>query len=135
MNPYRILNTRKRAMIALVHSIAFGLLASYQFVSNQHPIGLANAHSPHLSGPIALTAIYFIVTTVLLVLFRLSGCGTERLYFGLCTGSAAVGLWRVAFGDPTAHLGGWIRVLLLGAAVIVCMLILRSHSVVPEFAD
>src|SRR5512140_918619 len=98
MNPYRILNSSKRAIIALVHSVVFGLLAFYQFAINQHPVGLANAHRPHLAGPIALTVIYFIVTTVLLVLLRLSRCAMEKLYFALVTSSAAIGLWRVAFG-------------------------------------
>jgi hypothetical protein len=63
MNAYTILNSRKRTIIALVHTFAFGLLAFWQFATNQHPTDLMVAARPHLAGPIALTVIYFIVTT------------------------------------------------------------------------
>lgn len=51
MNSFRILNNRKRAIIALVHSIAFGLLAFYQLISNYHPAPLVTASEGHLALP------------------------------------------------------------------------------------
>lgn len=136
MNPYSILNSRKRALIALVHSVAFGLLAFYQFVTSQKPLALNAAHSPHLAGPVAMTSIYFIVTVVLFTLLRYSRCSLERMYFLFCASSAGVGLWRVTFGDPTLHFFALLRVLFLGCAVLTGVLIVRSHSnSLPQFAD
>ena len=128
MNRYVILNGRKRTIIALVHTVAFGLLAFWQFAISQHPLALVSAHSPHLAGPIALTVIYFIVTVVLLILLWYAGTLLERLYFSLVSTSAGIGLLRVVFGDPTVHFGALIRVLLLGLATITGFLILKQHS-------
>lgn len=135
MNRYVILNSRKRTIIALIHTVAFGLLAFWQFATNQHPAALVLARSPHLAGPLAMTAVYLIVTVVLLILLRYSGTSLERLYFGLVSTSAGIGLLRVAFGDPTLHLGALIRVLLLGCAALVGLLILKQHSGQMQFAD
>jgi hypothetical protein len=131
---YSILNSRKRAIIALVHSIAFGLLALYQLITRYHPVPLVAA--PHAGGAIALATIYLLVTGVLLVLARYSRARLEKLYFGCCATSAGVGLWRVTLGDPTVHLGSVVRVLMLGCAVIVGTMILRTHPVLAaHFAD
>ncbi len=136
MNQYGILNSRKRVVIALVHTIAFGLLALYQFISRQHLTALLSASHEHMAGPIALTAIYLIVTTVLLVLLRFSRSFIERLYFGLCATSAAIGLLRSLLGDPTVYAGNGARVMLLGLAAITGALIMRSHTqAVAQFAD
>ena len=140
MPQYSILNSRKRAIIALVHSIAFGLLATYQLAINHHPLPLieavtSHAVTPHLAGPIAMTSIYLIVTVVLLILVRYSRANLERLYFAFCSSSAGVGLWRVTLGDPTLHFGSLFRVLMLGCAVITCTIVLRRHSTpAPQFA-
>src|SRR3954468_16839641 len=103
MNPYGILNSRKRAIIALVHTILFGLLAFYQLLTRQHPVALLAALRGRLLGSIALTTIYLIVTAVLLLLLGYSRCVLERLYFSLCATSAAIGLLRSALGDPTTY--------------------------------
>ena len=136
MNQYGILNSRKRAIIALIHTIIFGLLALYQFVTRQHPVGLLGVSRGRMAGPVALTAIYLIVTAVLLLLLRFSRCFIERLYFGFCSTSAAIGLLRSFAGDPTAYAELAARVALLGCAVITGTLILRNHSQAdPQFAD
>jgi len=72
-------------------------------------------------------AIYFVVTTVLLTLLIASHCAKEKLYFALCAASAAFGLLRIVLGDPAWH-ANVMRVLFLSCAVMVGMLILRSHS-------
>jgi hypothetical protein len=128
MNRFRILNSRKRAIIALVHSIAFGLLAGYQLMINHHPAPLIGAASGHVTGPAILTFIYFTVTTILFLLVVASRGPIEKLYFAFCTTSAGVGLFRVLLGDPTIHAGNLVRVLMLGCAVLTGMLILRLQS-------
>jgi len=128
MNGFRILNSRKRAIIALVHSIAFGLLAGYQLASNYHPSALLTAASGHLVGPAILTFIYFTVTSVLVWLAVISRSASEKLYFAFCATSAGVGLLRGLFGDPTLYAGNLTRVFLLGCAVITGVFILRLHS-------
>jgi hypothetical protein len=133
---YSILNNRKRAIIALVHSVAFGLLALYQLIVRYHPVPLLSARAHHRGGAIALTAVYLVVTAMLLVLVAYSRAGLEKLYFAFCATSAGVGLWRVAIGDPTLDFGSFVRVLMLGSAVVVGTMILRVHSVLPaQFAD
>jgi hypothetical protein len=136
MNQYGILNSRKRAIIALIHTVAFGWLASYQFVTRQHPLALLSASPGKMTAPIALTTIYFIVTVVLLILLRYSRCPIERLYFGCCASSAGIGLLRSLLGDPTAYAGNGARVICLGCAAITGALIMRNHSsIAPQFSD
>ena len=136
MNRYGILNSAKRAVIALIHTIAFGLLALYQLLIRQHPLPLVSAGRGHFAAPIALTTIYFLVTVVLLVLLCYSRCSLERLYFGFVATSAAIGLLRAAVGDPTTYAELAARVLLLGSAVIAGIFIWRRHAnAAPEFAD
>jgi hypothetical protein len=136
MNRYGILNSAKRAVIALIHTVAFGLLALYQLLTRQHPASLLYAGHDHFAGPIALTTIYFIVTAVLLILLRYSQCMLERLYFSCCATSAGIGLLRALVGDPTAYAELAARVLLLGFAVIIGTLIWRNHAqAAPGFAD
>jgi len=136
MNRYGILNSAKRAVVALMHTVVFGLLALYQLLIRQHPLSLLSAGRGHFAGPIALTTIYFIVTAVLLILLCYSQCSLERLYFSCCATSAAIGLLRAVVGDPTAYAELAARVLLLGSAVLIGTLIWRNHAqAAPEFAD
>ena len=135
-NDFRILNNGKRAKIALIHSIFFGLLAGYQLLINHHPLALVTATPGHLAGPVAMTMIYTIVSIVLLALVIFSRGPIEKLYFAFCATSASVGLLRVILGDPTAYAGNLIRVLMLGCGILTCLFILRLHSErQPEFAD
>jgi len=124
MESFSILNSRKRAVIALIHSVFFLALAGIQAaVSHAEPLSLT---SPRAKGLILL-AIYVIVTAVLLILLRASDCAKEKLYFALCSGSAAFGLVRILLGDHVLHVNT-MRVLFLACAVLVGLLILRTHS-------
>lgn len=127
MPDYAILTNRKRAIIALVHSVFFLLVALVQAASApMRPVWI-HIHTA-FGATIALLSIYVIVTTVLLILTWFSRCALERLYFAFCSTSAAAGLFRVLFGDPPFHLAGIIRVLMLGLAVLTGFVILREHS-------
>jgi hypothetical protein len=128
MDSFAILNSRKRAVIALVHSIFFLAIAAAQaLASHAAPFSL---HGGKAKGGILLLSIYGVVTTVLLILLAVSHCAQEKLYFALCAASAGFGLLRIWLGDPVLH-ANVLRVLLLGCAVILCTLILRMHSSRP----
>ena len=127
MPDYAILTNRKRAIIALVHSVFFLLLALVQSMSARMPPAWVHIHSA-FGATIALLAIYVIVTTVLLILTWFSRCSLERLYFAFCSTSAGAGLFRILFGDPPLHLAGVVRVLMLGLAVFTGFVILREHA-------
>ncbi len=133
MNSYAILTNRKRAIIALIHSVVFLLIAARGASSPPlQPIWL-HLHDGVTSGLIMLI-IYLIVSSILWILTRISRCFLERLYFGFCSLSASVGLLRSVFGDPPMHLAIVLRVLLLSCAVITGFVILREHSE-PELAE
>ena len=125
MNRFAILNSRKRAIIALVHSVFFLGVAGMQLAVS-HATAFSIHGEKRVSGSILL-AIYVIVTTVLLVLLAFSRCSREKLYFALCAGSAGFGLVRILLGDPVLH-ANILRVLLLGCAVVIGTVILYEHS-------
>ncbi len=127
MDRFAIITNRKRAIIALIHSVFFMGVAGMQLV-----ISHAEAFSVHrakIAGGVILLTIYVIVTTVLLVLLACSHCAKEKLYFAFCAASAAFGLVRILMGDPILH-ANVARVLLLGCAVLTGMVILRKHSAI-----
>lgn len=125
MESFSILNNRKRAIVALVHSVVFLVVAGIQAaVSHAEPLAI---HGSNATSGLILLTIYVIVTTVLLLLLTASECKKERLYFALCAGSASFGLVRIVMGDQVLHVN-LLRVLLLGCAVLVGILILRTHS-------
>ena len=125
MDSFSILTNRKRAIIALVHTVIFLCVAALQTtLSHAKAFSL---HDDKMTGGIVLLTIYIIVTTVLLILLRYATHSSERLYFALCATSAAFGLLRVLLGDPALH-AGVLRVCLLSCAVIVGAIILRTHS-------
>ena len=125
MESFSILNSRKRAVIALVHSVFFLAVAGIQAaLSHAEPISI---HGSRAVSGLTLLAIYVVVTTVLLLLLKASDCTKEKLYFALCAGSASFGLVRIVMGDQVLHVNT-MRVLLLACAVLVGVLILRSHS-------
>ena len=126
MDRFAIINSRKRAIIALIHSIFFLGVAGVQLaISHAQPF---SARGEKVAAGIVLLTIYVIVTVVLLVLLRFSHCAKEKLYFALCAGSAGFGLLRILLGDPVLH-ANVLRVLLLTCAVLVGTGILRAHSV------
>lgn len=123
MARFVILTNRKRAIIALVHTVFFLLLAI--------ATGLAVVRPLHTGSPASawiIAGVYVIVSGVLLVLTVLSGPGRERVYFGLCTTSAAFGLLRQLLGDSQMHVAVYVRVLMLALAVLMGFVILNSHS-------
>jgi hypothetical protein len=126
MNRYAILTNRKRAVIALVHSIFFVLLALISFLGGPKS-GLLFAHTKP-SGDWAMLGIYIVVTTILLILVRVSSCSRERLYFAFCATSASFGLLRIIFGDAHLFIAQYVRVGMLLCAVLTGYIILRHHS-------
>jgi hypothetical protein len=128
MEAYGILNNRKRAIIALVHSIVFFGIAMIGLQSAPKTGLFTSTGRAFTPGSIAVFCVYLIVSSVLLILTRYSRCLKERAYFGFCAASASVGLLRALFGDPVPHLGPIARVLLLGTAVAIGFSILGSHS-------
>ena len=130
MNEFAILNSRKRAIIALIHSVIFLLLASWQLAGG--PAKGMLITSRITSGLWILCGIYVVVSTILLWLFAISRGWMERLYFLLCTVSASSGLLRTIVGDQSFHSGRYVRVVMLAAAVFVGITILRFHSQMIE---
>jgi hypothetical protein len=127
MDRFAIINNRKRAIIALIHSVFFlGVTAVQLTLSHARPFTI---HGEKVVAGTVLLIIYVIVTTVLLILLRFSSCVKERLYFAFCAASAAFGLVRILLGDPALH-ANVLRVLLLLCAVVIGTGILRTHSTV-----
>ena len=122
MHRYVILTNRKRAIVALVHSVAFLVFALYGLVSVVRPLGTA---SPGSAWTVA--AVYVAVTAALAVLAAISGNWRERLYFAFCATSASFGLLRQILGDPPLHVAVYVRIAMLGCAVITGCGIVRAH--------
>ena len=122
-----ILTNRKRAVVALAHSIVFLLIALRSLALGQSlaPIWL---HQSGMQSSLWILLIYAIVTSVLIQLARVSGPARERLYFLFCASSASVGTLRTIVGDPTPHLGLVLRVVMLLCAVWTGIAIVRVHS-------
>ena len=127
MGEFSILTNRKRAIIALGHSIAFLLIATRQMLSASPAFGIW-IPSRVTAGTWILCAIYAVVTAVLAGLLMISRGWMEKAYFGLCTISAFSGLFRTIAGDHTFHAGLYVRVAMLGSAVLVGLAIVRTHS-------
>lgn len=128
MNPeFSILTNRKRAIIALVHSVFFLLLATRDVVVQARLGGVVNRVRIPI-GAIILVGVYVIVSSILLYLFRRSTGLTEKLYFGFCSASASAGLVRAVAGDAAFPQGVYVRVLMLVAAVLTGFALLRIHS-------
>jgi hypothetical protein len=124
MREFAILTNRKRALIALVHSVAFLLLALRGFASPKAGVFL---HSG-ATADFLLLGIFLVVASILLWLAGISRCTVERVYFALCTGSASFGWLRVLFGDTTLPAAQYMRVLMLISAVAVGTRIWRFHG-------
>lgn len=130
MNEFGVLTNRKRALIALIHSVVFLGVALHGFLSAKPGIVRHPA-----SSDLALIGIYLAVASILTWLVTISRCAKERLYFALCTTSATFGLLRTIFGDATLPIAQYMRVILLASAVTLGFLILRSFTrLLPEQA-
>ena len=125
MESFAIITNRKRAIIALVHSVFFLGVAGIQLAMSH--AAAFSIHAEGRLGGVILLAIYVIVTTVLLILLFVSHCTKEKLYFAFCAASAGFGVVRILLGDPVLH-ANVLRVLLLGCAVLTGTIILRKHS-------
>lgn len=124
MNDFGVLTNRKRAVIALVHSIVFLGIACHGFVSPKAGI----LHRSGTAGDFILIAIYLIVASILVWLVSISRGLVERAYFALCATSAISGLLRTIFGDGAVPPAQHLRVLMLSSAVGLGILIVRSYS-------
>jgi hypothetical protein len=122
MRCYIILTNRKRAIVALVHSVAFLGIAFYGMISVVRPLGAA---SPASAWTVA--GVYVAVSLALAALAAISGNWRERLYFGFCATSATFGLLRQILGDPPMHFAVYVRVALLSCAVLTGLGIVRAH--------
>jgi len=122
MRRYGILTNRKRAIIALVHTVAFLIVAAVTGMLTVRPLGAAS----HASAWI-VAGIYVAVTCVLLVLVAFSGNALERVYFGCCTTSAGFGLARQILGDAALPAAVYVRVAMLACAVVLGSMILRDR--------
>lgn len=127
MDGFRILTNRKRAIVALVHTVVFLAIALVQLALSRPTPHFALHASTTVSSAI-MVGIYSIVTAALLLLFRISRGFRERLYFALCATSASFGLLRAVYGDPPMHFAHYFRVLMLSCAVLVGTVIVHSHS-------
>jgi hypothetical protein len=124
MNDFGVLTNRKRAVIALIHSIVFLGIAFHGFASPKTGI----MHRSGAAGDFILIAIYLIVASILVWLVSISRGLVERAYFALCATSASCGLLRTIFGDRVIPPAQYLRVLMLSSAVVIGILIVRSHS-------
>jgi len=124
MNDFGVLNSRKRALIALIHSFVFLGIAIHGFASPKAGV----LRSPGATGDLVLIGIYLVVASILAWLVTLSRCIRERVYFALCATSATFGLLRTIFGDPAIPVAQYMRVIMLSSAVAVGILIIRTFS-------
>ena len=123
MHRYVILTTRKRAIVALVHSVVFLLIALYGVITVVRPLGTASPASAW-----TLAGVYVAVSSALVVLATMAGNWRERLYFVFCSTSAAFGLLRQILGDPPLHFAVYIRVAMLSCAVVTGLAIMRAEG-------
>jgi hypothetical protein len=119
MGGFSILTNRKRAIVALVHSVVFLMIAVWQMIAANPAAGIWVA-STVSRGTWILCGIFTVVSAILLWLLVISR--------GFCTVSASSGLLRTAAGDQAFHTGLYLRVVMLVSAVLVGLLIVREHS-------
>lgn len=131
MSQFGVLTNRKRAIIALIHSIVFLGIAIHGFVAPKTGI----LHGTGTIGDYLLVGIYLVVAAILLWLVSISRTLAERGYFVFCATSASAGLVRTLVGDQLAPPAQYLRVLMLGSAVVAGFLILRSHSRLASASD
>jgi hypothetical protein len=124
MRHFGVLTNRKRAVIALIHSIVFLGVAASGFVSPK----LGILHGNGVTGDFVLIGIYLIVSSILLWLITISRGVVERMYFAVCAISAISGLLRTILGDHAVPPAQYIRVLMLTSAVAIGLGIVRYYS-------
>jgi len=127
MGGFSVLTNRKRAVVALAHSVVFLSIAVGQMVAANPAAGVWRAAAVS-RGTWALCGVLTVVSGILMWLFVISHGWMEKFYFGFCMISAASGLLRTAAGDQAFHAGLYIRVVMLVSAVLVGWAIVRRHS-------
>lgn len=127
MDQFAILNSRKRAIIALIHTIVFLVIAVLTSLRTVRPVVF---HGHGMLGGMLMVAMYGAVTSVLSLLMAVSLCAKEKIYFALCSTSAGTALLRYIFGDAAMHGAQYLRVVLLICAVLVGWAIARGHAAV-----
>jgi len=127
MGEFAILTNRKRALVALAHSIVFLLIACRQTIAPSPAFGIWAPQRVSTATWI-LFAIFAIVSAILLWLLVISRGWIEKLYFGMCAASATSGWLRTTAGDQFFHAGLYVRVAMLTSAVFVGVVIVRRHS-------
>ena len=125
MDEFSILTNRKRALIALVHSVVFLAIALRGFASTKVGVLIPQIAA---TRDLILIAIYLTVASVVIWLTAVSGCVKERAYFALSACSATFGLLRTIFGDAALPVAQYLRVIMLLSAVAVGTWILRSFT-------
>jgi len=125
MSEFNILTNRKRALIALVHSVVFLGIAMHGFASPKAGVLLPRLAA---TADLILIVIYLTVASILLWLVGVSGCAKERVYFAMCACSATFGLLRTVFGDAALPVAQYLRVIMLMSAVALGAWIFRSFS-------
>jgi hypothetical protein len=123
LKSHRILNTRKRVVVALVHTVVFLAVAVLGFFFPVAPLRMGSPPSAWI-----VAAVYVIVSSVLLWLTAISRGAVERLYFALVTTSASFGLLRQLLGDSSMHAAVHVRVTMLSCAVVTGAWMLRSPA-------
>src|ERR1022692_4510766 len=125
MNEFGVLTNRKRALIALVHSLVFLGIAMHGFASPKAGVLLRGSGN---TGDIILIGIYLTVASILAGLVGVARGARERMYFALCASSATSGLLRTIFGDSALPAAQYLRVIMLTSAVVLGARIFRSFS-------
>jgi hypothetical protein len=116
MNDFGVLTNRKRALIALVHSLVFLGIAMHGFASPKAGVLLRGSGN---TGDMILMGIYLTVASILAWLVSIARGVKERVYFALCASSATFGLLRTIFGDSALPAAQYLRVIMLTSAVVV----------------
>lgn len=124
MDEFAILSNRRRALIALIHSLFFLAIAIRGFA---FPRAAVMFHGPGRLRGLLMLVIYGIVTVALALLALLARCPKEKLYFVLCVGSASFAFIRIWLGDPAIPAAQYARVFMLLCAVFVGIRIYSGH--------
>lgn len=130
MKGHKILNTRKRVVVALVHTVVFLGVAILGFFFAVEPLRAESRPAAWI-----MAGVYVIVSAVLLWLTAIAGAPLERLYFACVTTSASFGLLRQVLGDQSMHAAVYVRVAMLGCAVIAGTWMLREERVPVSVAS
>lgn len=124
---FAVLTNRKRAIVALAHSIVFLLIALRGLILPK-PLIAIWLRPADIQTSIGVLFIYALVSSILIKLVQVSRGRQEKLYFLFCATSATVGLFRNIVGDPAPYMGLLLRVVMLTCAVTVGIFIVRFHS-------